>query len=107
MKLTHTAAGTLAIAPRPFHDDGRVDMQSIDRLTDFYAEVGCDGVTVLGILGEAPKLEGSEAEEVAKRFVRRAKNMQIIVGVSAPGFAAMRSLARASMDAGAAGGRTD
>jgi 4-hydroxy-tetrahydrodipicolinate synthase len=35
--------------------------------------------------------------------VKRAKNMQIIVGVSAPGFAAMRSLARASMDAGAAG----
>jgi 4-hydroxy-tetrahydrodipicolinate synthase len=29
--------------------------------------------------------------------------MQVIVGVSAPGFAAMRSLARASMDAGAAG----
>ena len=40
---------------------------------------------------------------MAKRFVKRAKNMQIIVGVSAPGFAAMRSLARASMDAGAAG----
>src|SRR6202050_5469495 len=29
--------------------------------------------------------------------------LQIIVGVSAPGFAAMRSLARATMDAGAAG----
>src|SRR5260370_40397882 len=29
--------------------------------------------------------------------------MQIIVGISAPGFAAMRSLARTSMDAGAAG----
>src|ERR1700754_7991 len=103
MKLTHTAAGTFAIAPTPFHDDGRIDMQSIDRLTDFYAEVGCDGVTVLGILGEAPKLEGTESEEVAKRFIKRAKNMQVIVGVSAPGFAAMRSLARASMDAGAAG----
>ena len=103
MKLTHKAAGTFAIAPTPFHDDGRIDEKSIDRLTDFYAEVGCDGVTVLGILGEAPKLEGSEAEQVAKRFIKRAKNMQIIVGVSAPGFAAMRSLARASMDAGAAG----
>src|ERR1700710_3259575 len=103
MKLTHTAAGTFAIAPTPFHDDGRIDMQSIDRLTDFYAEVGCDGVTVLGILGEAPKLDGSEAEQVAKRFVKRAKTMQIIVGVSAPGFATMRSLARKSMDAGAAG----
>jgi len=63
-KLTHKAAGTFAIAPTPFRDDGRIDDKSIDRLTDFYAEIGCDGVTVLGILGEAPKLEGSEAEEV-------------------------------------------
>src|ERR1700688_2591511 len=102
-KLTASAAGTFAIAPTPFHDDGRIDDKSIDRLTDFYAEVGCDGVTVLGILGEAPKLEASEAEQVAVRFVKRAKTMQIIVGVSAPGFATMRSLARASMDAGAAG----
>ena len=103
MKLTHTAAGTFAISPTPFHDDGRIDDKSIDRLTDFYAEVGCDGVTVLGILGEAPKLEASEAEAVATRFVKRAKNLQVIVGVSAPGFAAMRTLARKSMDAGAAG----
>jgi 4-hydroxy-tetrahydrodipicolinate synthase len=101
--LTHKAAGTFAIAPTPFHDDGRVDEKSIDRLTDFYGEIGCDGVTVLGIMGEAPKLDGAEAEQVARRFVKRAKNMQVIVGVSAPGFAAMRSLARASMDAGAAG----
>jgi 4-hydroxy-tetrahydrodipicolinate synthase len=103
MKLTHQAAGTFAIAPTPFHDDGRIDDKSIDRLTDFYAEAGCDGITVLGIMGEAPKLEGSEAEAVATRFVKRANKLQIIVGVSAPGFAAMRALARKSMDAGAAG----
>src|ERR1700760_4158832 len=104
MKLTHKATGTFAISPTPFHDDGRIDDKSIDRLTDFYTEVGCDGVTVLGILGEAPKLDAAEAEAVAKRFVKRAgSKMQIIVGVSAPGFATMRSLARASMDAGAAG----
>jgi 4-hydroxy-tetrahydrodipicolinate synthase len=102
-KLTHESKGTFAIAPTPFHDDGRIDEKSIDRLTDFYGEIGCNGITVLGIMGEAPKLEGTESEEVAKRFIKRAKNMQIIVGVSAPGFAAMRSLARASMDAGAAG----
>ncbi len=94
MKLTAQAAGTFAIAPTPFHDDGRIDEKSIDRLTDFYAEVGCNGVTVLGILGEAPKLDAAEAEAVAIRFVKRAKNMQIIVGVSAPGFATMRSLAQ-------------
>ncbi|MBR0797447.1 dihydrodipicolinate synthase family protein [Bradyrhizobium jicamae] len=103
MKLTAQAAGTFAIAPTPFHEDGRIDEASIDRLTDFYTEVGCNGVTVLGILGEAPKLDAAEAEQVALRFVRRAKKLQVIVGVSAPGFASMRALARASMDAGAAG----
>jgi 4-hydroxy-tetrahydrodipicolinate synthase len=103
MKLTPKAAGTFAIAPTPFQEDGRVDDGSIDRLTDFYAEADCDGITVLGIMGEAPKLEAAEAEAVAARFVKRAKNMQIIVGVSSPGFAAMRTLAQKSMDAGAAG----
>ena len=102
MKLTHEASGTFAIAPTPFFEDGKIDYASIDRLTDFYAQVGCNGVTVLGILGEAPKLEGNESLEVATRFIKRNPKLQIIVGVSAPGFAAMRSLARASMDAGAA-----
>jgi 4-hydroxy-tetrahydrodipicolinate synthase len=102
-KLTAQAAGTFAIAPTPFHEDGRIDERSIDRLSDFYTEVGCDGVTVLGILGEAPKLDATEAEQVALRFIKRAKDLQVIVGVSAPGFASMRSLAKASMDAGAAG----
>jgi 4-hydroxy-tetrahydrodipicolinate synthase len=102
MKLTSKAAGTFAIAPTPFFDDGRIDDASIDRLTDFYASIGCDGVTVLGILGEAPKLESAESESVATRFIKRAgSKLQVIVGVSAPGFAAMRTLALKSMDAGA------
>src|SRR5579859_376994 len=70
-RLTAKAAGTFAIAPTPFHDDGRIDERSIDRLADFYTEVGCEGVTVLGILGEAPKLDAAEAEQVAIRFVKR------------------------------------
>ena len=60
------------------------------------------GITVLGQLGEAPKLDADEALAVAQRFIRRTK-LPVIVGVSAPGFAAMRSLARDVMDAGAAG----
>jgi 4-hydroxy-tetrahydrodipicolinate synthase len=103
MALTPDASGTFAIAPTPFHDDGRIDEGSIDRLVDFYGKAGCSGITVLGIMGEAPKLDAPEALDVATRFVKRAKNMSIIVGVSAPGFAGMRSLARNVMDAGAAG----
>jgi 4-hydroxy-tetrahydrodipicolinate synthase len=103
MKLSPTTAGAFAIAPTPFHEDGGIDTVSLDRMTDFYFETGCTGVTVLGIMGEAPKLDAQEALDVATRMIKRAGSHPIIVGVSAPGFAAMRSLARSVMDAGAAG----
>ncbi len=103
MKLTNEAAGAFAIAPTPFHDDGRIDDRSIDRMTDFYLDCGCTGITVLGIMGEAPKLDAAEARDIASRVIRRAGKASIVVGVSAPGFAAMRSLAQDVMEAGAAG----
>ena len=101
-KLDNSARGVYVIAPTPFFDDGAIDFASIDRLVDFYAETGMTGITVLGQLGEAPKLDGQEALAVATRFIRRTK-LPVVVGVSAPGFAAMRSLSRDAMDAGAAG----
>jgi 4-hydroxy-tetrahydrodipicolinate synthase len=100
--LTTSAEGVYAIAPTPFHPDGRIDEASTDRMVDFYREVGCTGITVLGIMGEAPKLEPAEALALVTRVIRRA-GIPTVVGVSAPGFAAMRSLARSAMDAGAAG----
>jgi 4-hydroxy-tetrahydrodipicolinate synthase len=101
--LDASAQGVFAIAPTPFSPDGRIDEASTDRMTDFYREVGCTGVTVLGIMGEAPKLDAAEALDVATRVIRRAAPLPVIVGVSAPGFSAMRALARSSMEAGAAG----
>ena len=61
------------------------------------------GITVLGQLGEAPKLEHAEAVDVATRVIKRASGLPIIVGVSASGFAAMRALTLDVMSAGAAG----
>ena len=101
--LDTSAAGVYIIAATPFTEEGAVDSASLDRLMDFYVGCGITGVTVLGIMGEAPKLDAAESAEVAIRFVKRAKKMQVIVGVSAPGFAAMGQLAKAAMDAGAAG----
>lgn len=98
-----SAHGVYVIAPTPFHDDGRIDEASTDRMTDFYLEAGCTGITILGIMGEAPKLDGDEARRFSAQVVRRAKGAPVIVGVSAPGFAAMRTLARSVMDDGAAG----
>ncbi|RYE63794.1 MAG: dihydrodipicolinate synthase family protein [Oxalobacteraceae bacterium] len=102
MTFNADTKGVYAIAATPFHEDGSIDFDSVDRLTDFYQESGCTGITILGIMGEAPKLEADESRAIIKRVVSRAK-VPIIVGVSAPGFAAMRSLARSSMDMGAAG----
>ena len=101
--LNETARGVYAIAPTPFHNDGRIDENSIDRMVDFYGQTGCTGITVLGIMGEAPKLDQDEAVAVTSQVIRRAAGMPVIVGVSAPGFAAMRTLTRAAMDGGAAG----
>lgn len=98
---TEAYTGVFPIAPTPFLADGTVDWASVDRLFDFYGKVGSDGVTVLGIMGEAPKLEPHESLEILKRAVK-ILGKPVIVGVSAPGFAAMRSLAREAMDAGAA-----
>jgi 4-hydroxy-tetrahydrodipicolinate synthase len=103
MLLTSDARGVFPIAPTPFLDDGAIDTASIDRLTDFYLGCGATGITVLGQLGEAPKLEHAEAVAVAARMIRRAAQLPVVVGVSAPGFAAMRALTRAVMDEGAAG----
>jgi 4-hydroxy-tetrahydrodipicolinate synthase len=103
MKLNETAAGVYAIAVTPFDPAGNVDRASVDRMTDFYIGCGVTGLTILGVMGEAPKLDGEEALALTRQVVARAGALPIIVGVSAPGFAAMRALARGAMDIGAAG----
>src|ERR1019366_4233446 len=102
MLLDHTAQGVYVIAVTPFTPDGAIDTSSLDRMTDFYLSCGVSGMTILGMMGEAPKLDADEALAISKQVIRRA-NVPVIVGVSAPGFAAMRSLARGVMEAGAAG----
>ncbi len=102
MKLSREEKGVYAIAPTPFLDNGDIDFPSIDRLVDFYEDAGVSGITVLGALGEAPKLTADEASAVAQRFLGRAK-IPVIVGVSAPGYAAMGALTENVLASGAAG----
>jgi 4-hydroxy-tetrahydrodipicolinate synthase len=101
--LTSAARGVMPIAPTAFTPDGAIDFSSLDRLIDFYLDIGADGCTVLGQLGEAPKLTTAESIAVARRMIARAGALPVIVGVSAPGLAAMRELAHEVMAAGAAG----
>ena len=101
--LTADASGVYVIAPTPFDSAGAVDNSSIDRLVDFYASCGVTGITALGVMGEAPKLDTAESLAITKRIIGRAGRLPVVIGVSAPGFAGMRALAQEAMSLGAAG----
>ena len=103
MAFNEQASGVYAIAATPFHPDGSIDWASVERVTDFYVECGAAGITSLGVMGEAPKLDAEESIALVKRVVRRAGKVPVVVGVTSPGFAPMRALARDAMEAGAAG----
>ncbi|QLY28121.1 dihydrodipicolinate synthase family protein [Nocardia huaxiensis] len=100
--ITRETAGVFAIAPTPFDEDGAVDFDSLSRLVDFYESVGVAGLTLLGQLGEAPKLAHQESTRIVRHVLERT-SLPIVVGVSASGYAAMAALTTEVMDAGAAG----
>jgi 4-hydroxy-tetrahydrodipicolinate synthase len=103
-RLNETAKGVYVITVTPFSDDGALDLHSTDRVVDFYLDKGANGLTVLGLMGEAPKLTTEEARSYVKRVLARVRDrVPVVVGVSAPGFAAMRELADSVMEMGAAG----
>ena len=70
-KLDESARGVFAISATPFTDDGAVDQASTDRMVDFYLESGVGGLTILGVMGEAPKMSPDESSEFCDRVLRR------------------------------------
>ena len=58
--LDETTKGVFTIAVTPFLPDGALDFDSIDRMVDAYIERGANGLTVLGMMGEAGKLTAEE-----------------------------------------------
>ena len=96
--INSQSKGVFVISATPFTLSGDVDLESLDRAVDFYFEAGANGVTILGMMGEAPKLTHSESAEVSARAISRAGDHPVIVGVSAPGIAAITELSKEVMD---------
>ncbi len=102
--LNRSATGVYLITVTPFTDSGELDLVSTDRMVDFLLEAGVTGLTVLGIMGEAPKLTAQESRIFVKQVLARvAGRVPVVVGASAAGFAPMRELTESVMDMGAAG----
>ena len=103
-KLNEQATGVYPIAPTPFTEDGELDLDGTDRLLDYYLAAGVHGVTVLGVMGEAPKLSEQEQLTFTRRVLQRVDGrVPVVVGVSNPGVDNLARLSHAAVDAGAAG----
>ncbi|MBA4175519.1 MAG: dihydrodipicolinate synthase family protein [Leptothrix sp. (in: Bacteria)] len=103
-RLQATATGVFLITVTPFTDSGALDLASTDRLVDFCLAQGVSGLTVLGIMGEAPKLSAAESRQFVRQVLARvAGRVPVVVGASAPGFAAMGEFSADVMALGASG----
>ena len=103
-KLSESTNGVFIISATPFKDNGALDLDSTDRLVDFYLDKGVNGITILGITGEAAKLSSEESSTFLQRVLTRVNNqIPVIVGVSNAGLDNMHSLVNMAMDNGAAG----
>lgn len=94
--------GVYNITPTPFHPDGRIDEPSLRTLTTFTREKGVDGMTILGVLGEADKLTEAERDRVIATTIEAAgREFPICVGTTHPGTDGCIAFSRRAQELGA------
>lgn len=95
--------GVFPILVTPFTDDEDIDLDSFARIVDFMCQLGVDGVTILGVLGESNRLLDAEREELIKTAVDAASGrIPIVVGTSHSGTRAALRLSQRAEQLGAA-----
>ncbi|MCP2500374.1 MAG: dihydrodipicolinate synthase family protein [Deltaproteobacteria bacterium] len=78
--------GVFPILVTPFDEKENVDLESFARVVRFMADIGVDGVTILGVLGESNRLVDTEREELIKAAVEAAGGrIPVVVGTSHKG----------------------
>lgn len=95
-------AGVIPILATPFHDDESLDLDSLARMIRFFASLGVQGVTLLGVLGESNRLTDAERCALIRTAVGAAGTVPVIAGCSHTGTAATIALSREAADLGAA-----
>ena len=102
--INEHSKGVFIISITPFSKDGSIDFVSIDSLVEFYIDKGISGMTILGMMGEAHKIDTNEAEIFIKHVIKRVNyRIPVIVGVSDAGLQKLVQLSKFSMESGCAG----
>lgn len=82
-------SGVIPILVTPFNEDESIDLDSIATMIELMREIHVDGVTILGVLGEANRLTDEERVKVITTSVEVSGDLPVIVGTSAAGTAAV------------------
>ena len=78
--------GVFPILPTPFLPDESIDVRSFETMIERMADFGVDGVTILGVLGEANRLTDRERTDLVEAAVQTADGrIPVIVGASHSG----------------------
>ena len=94
--------GVFSVLPTPFRGGGEVDVESLKKVVDLIAGAGVNGVTALGVTGEAARLSERERGVVVDTVVRQAAGrVKVIVGTSADGVRACIDFSREARSLGA------
>ena len=97
-------SGIFNILATPFSADYAVDYESLRRLTRFQMDIGAQGLTILGVMGEAAKLSVDERRAVMDTVVETVNGaVPIVVGASHSELATCIALSQAAFAAGADG----
>ncbi|MGI8551475.1 MAG: dihydrodipicolinate synthase family protein, partial [Dehalococcoidia bacterium] len=99
-----TFSGVYNIMATPFDEQAQIDVAGLRSLVDFQLRAGADGLTILGIMGEAHKLLDEERLQVTRTVLDHvAGRVPVVVGTSAGGADATIWHARQAEALGAAG----
>ena len=97
-------SGVFPILATPFNPDESLDLDSFERVVRFMADTEVNGVTILGVLGEANRLNDTERCRLIDSAIEAADDrIPVIVGASHSSTAASVELARTAVSLGAAG----
>jgi 4-hydroxy-tetrahydrodipicolinate synthase len=94
--------GVFPILATPFCSDESFDNAAMQTMLKFMQDLRVDGVTVLGVLGEANRMTDHEREQIIRCTVQTlGESTPVIVGVSHPGTNATIELAAMAAELGA------
>ena len=97
-------SGIFNILATPFTTDTALDLDSLRKLVEFQLDKGAYGLTILGVLGEAAKMNVDERRQVVETVIDTvAGRVPVVVGTSHDELATCISLSKAAFASGAAG----